>query len=151
TMLLSASSVVRAQVLAELHGHLTDARTARAIADARVEIIGRTESARSGADGSFSLRGLEPRTYTVRVRAIGYVARDVDVELANGRATTLDLRLDASPTTLGAVVVRTSRDPLSANTTTFDRRAIEASGKRDVGELLEAVPGVVITHAGGPG
>jgi vitamin B12 transporter len=151
TVVLGASSIARAQVLAELRGHVTDARTARPIADARIEIIGRSESVRSGADGSFTLRGLEPRTYTVRVRAIGYIARDADVELANGRATTLELALDGSPIPLGAVAVRASRNASPANTATFDRRAIEASGKRDVGELLETVPGIVITQAGGPG
>ncbi len=38
-----------------------------------------------------------------------------------------------------------------ADATTFDRQAIEASGRRDLGELLQSAAGVVVTQAGGPG
>ena len=146
-----AGHTARAQVLAELRGRVTESRTAAPIADARIEVAGRTEATRSGADGSFALRGLAPRTYTIRVRAIGHTARDADVELANGRITMLDIELDPAPTALAAIVVRATPDASSSGATTFDRKAIEASGRRDVGELLESVAGVVITQAGGPG
>ena len=44
---------------------------------------------------------------------------------------------------------RETRNP--SNASTFDRAAIEASGRRDLGELLQTTPGVVVTQAGGPG
>ena len=145
------ASRARAQVPGELHGRITDARTARPIADARIELSGRADIVRSSADGSFVLRGLEPRDYLVRVRAFGFVALDRDVTVANGRATSMDVALEPLPTALGAVVVRGQRDSLPTNAITFDRAAIEASGRRDLGELLQTSAGVVITQAGGPG
>lgn len=139
------------QVPGELRGRVIDARTALPLAGARVEIVGRSEVAHSDADGSFTLRGLEPRSYTVRIRALGYRWRDVDVVIENGRAAVVDIALDPVPEALAAVIVSAARDTQTAGVTTFDRRAIEASGRRDLGELLGATPGLVVTQAGGPG
>jgi outer membrane cobalamin receptor len=148
---LCAARALAAQVPAELRGHLTSSATAQPISDAQVDIADRTESTRSGPDGVFVIRGLAPREYTVHVRAVGYLPRDATVELVNGRMTTLDIALDPSPTALATVRVRAARDGQPLNATTFDRTAIEASGKRDLGELLQTTPGIVITQAGGAG
>jgi vitamin B12 transporter len=142
---------VGAQVPGQLLVRVTDARTARPIGDARIELDGRGDLMRSRPDGSFVVRGLEPRDYVMHVRAFGFVGQDRDVTVANGRATTIEVALDPLPASLEAVVVRAARDSLPLNAMTFDRAAIEASGRRDLGELLQASPGVVITQAGGPG
>ena len=148
---LSVGQRLNGQVPGELRGRVADALTVLPVADARVEIVGRPEATQSGPDGFFTVRGLEPRTYTVRVRAIGYLPRQVEVEIANGRTALIEVTLDAAPTALAAVVVSAARDTQPMNATVFDRRAIEKSGRRDVGELLQSVPGVVITQEGGPG
>ena len=144
-----------AQVPAEASGHVTDARTGYPIPEARIEVVGQTEHAESETDGSFVLRGVEPGVYTLRIRAIGYVPYTVDVELTNGRATTVNAVLQHEPPHLTDVIVRAASD---SNVTgdvpgaiTFDRHAIEQSGHRDLGELLQATPGVVVTQYGGPG
>lgn len=147
-MLFAVAHALGAQVLAELRGHVTDVRSSRPIAGAQLEIVGRMESARTSTDGAFTIRGLEPRTYTVRVRVIGYAVRDADVELVNGRVATLELALEPA---VGLSTVVVNANVNSSAAATFDRRAIEASGRRDVGELLGTVPGLVITQAGGPG
>lgn len=141
------------QVPGELRGRVTTAESGilNPVADARVEIIGRSDATRSAVDGSFVLRGLEPRTYSVRVRAVGYRMYDVDVEIQNGRATTLDVSLEAVARALDAVVVNAARDAQTVGATTFDRGTIESSGRRDLGELLQTAPGVVVTQFGGPG
>ena len=105
----------------------------------------------TATDGSFSVRGLEPREYFIRIRALGFVVADREVTVANGRTTTVDVALESQPAVLTTVEVRASRDSQPVNATTYDRAAIEASGRRDLGELLQSSPGVVITQAGGPG
>ncbi len=150
-ILWAAGARSSAQVQGEARGHVSDARTSQPIAEARIEVLGRSEAARTGTDGSFVLRGLEPRTYTIRVRAIGYAAKSYDVVIENGRSTLVEVGLDAASTTLGPVVVSAIRDTNALNATTFDRQAIEASHRRDVGELLQSTPGVVVTQAGGAG
>jgi outer membrane receptor protein involved in Fe transport len=140
-----------AQVPGELRGRITDATTGRAIAGARIEIADRVEPARSDADGVFVVRGLEPKTYGVAIRAVGYAASRRVVSIENGRTALLDAALDPVPTPLAAVVSSARRPVSERETAAFDLAAIEASGKRDVGELLTTVPGVVVTRSGGPG
>jgi outer membrane cobalamin receptor len=139
------------QVPGELHGRITDARTARPIQDARIELNDRAEVARSNRDGSFAVRGLEPRDYVVHVRAFGFVALDREITVANGRMASLDVSLEPLPAKLNPVLVQAPRDSQRTNAIVFDRGQIEASGRRDLGELLESSPGVVVTQEGGPG
>jgi len=148
---LAVSRGTMAQVPGELRGRITDATTGRAIAGARIEIADRAEPARSDADGAFVVRGLEPKTYGIAVRAVGYAAFRRDVSIENGRTALLDAMLDPAPTVLPAVVSSARRPTSEREAAAFDRAAIESSGKRDVGELLTAVPGVVVTRSGGPG
>jgi outer membrane cobalamin receptor len=149
--MFAATRLLCAQVPAELRGRLTDVTNGQPVAGGRIDVAGRTASTMSDLDGAFVVRGLDPGSHTVHVRALGYLPRDVDVELSNGRTTSLDLALDPAPATLARVRVVATRDSLPINATTFDRRAIEASGSRDLGELLRTTPGVVITRAGGAG
>jgi outer membrane cobalamin receptor len=149
TCALVFPSGLSAQVPGELRGRITDAESGRPINGARVEVVGRAQFVFSQADGSYALRGLEPGDVAIRVRAISYAPRDTTVVAANGRAAIADFALQLAASHLDPIVVRARRD--SATAVVLNRIAIEQSGRRDVGELLQAVPGVVVTHAGGPG
>lgn len=146
-----ASVGAHAQVAGEIRGRITDAESARPVANGRVEVSGRVETARTGADGSYVVRGLEPRTYTVTVRSLGYATYVQEVEVTNGRTTVLDAVIKRRVAVLSDVRVHAQRDTSALNSTVLDRAAIEQSGRRDLGELLQTAPGVVITQAGGPG
>src|SRR5205085_2567707 len=66
-------------------------------------------------DGTFALEGLPSGTRTLEVRAIGFVVRQVPVDLAPGRVAKVDVRMDRTAQTLGAVTVYgtpTQRTPL---------------------------------------
>jgi outer membrane cobalamin receptor len=150
-LLLASPRVSQAQVQGELRGRITDASSARPVVGARIEVVGRSGLWASATDGTFVIRGLEPRTYSLRVRALGYAPRELEVEVANAITTSIELALRASVTELSVVAVRASRDTSTVGAIHFDRQAIESSGARDVGELLQRVPGVVVTQSGGPG
>jgi len=143
------TSVLHAQVPGEVRGRITDAQSGHAIAGARIELVDRTVYALSDVGGAFALRGPEPGAFALRIRALGYVPRDTEIVITNGRATTIDIAMTAAVSRLDAIVVRAERD--SANALSFNRQTIEQSGRRDLGELLQSAPGVVITRAGGPG
>ena len=149
--MLGATTQAVGQVAGEVRGRITDAETARPIANSRVEVAGRSEAVRSGVDGAFVVRGLEPGSYAVTVHALGYAVLAQDIEVKNGRATLMDVALVARVAVLAEVQTRAARDTLALSTTVLDRAAIERSGRRDLGELLQTAPGVVITQAGGPG
>jgi outer membrane cobalamin receptor len=144
-------AIGRGQVPGELRGRVTDGATGRPIPDARIELADRADGVRSASDGSFVVHGLEPQAYLVSVRAVGYAPFRRDVEIDNGRTATLDAILERLPAHLARVVTTASRGTTEPGSITIDRAAIESSGRRDVGELLSAVPGVVITQSGGPG
>lgn len=138
-----------AQVPGELRGRVLESDDHRPVAGARVEVVGKADVVTSRADGVFVIRGLEPRAYTLRVRAIGHAERTIEMEVVNGRTESIDVLLDRVAESLAAVRVSTLRDVPGA--TTFDRRAIETSGARDLAELIQTTPGVTVTRSGGPG
>ncbi|MEP6766264.1 MAG: TonB-dependent receptor plug domain-containing protein, partial [Gemmatimonadaceae bacterium] len=150
-LLAAASSKLTAQVAGELRGRIVDAATAHGIANAQVELSGRTGVVRSGPDGIYIVRGLEPRAYTVSARAFGFTTRSVDIDIKNGRTSTQDFQLTVAAQQLSDILVDASRDTVTANATIFNRGAIEQLGRRDLGELLQSVPGVVVTQTGGAG
>ncbi|MEP6781642.1 MAG: TonB-dependent receptor plug domain-containing protein [Gemmatimonadaceae bacterium] len=140
-----------AQVTGELRGRIVDAATSQGISNALVQLSGRTEIVRSGADGVYAIRGLEAKTYSVSARAVGYTARSVDVDVKSARTTSRDFQLTAAAQQLSNVLIVVSRDTTTRNATVFDRATIEKLGRRDLGELLQSVPGVVVTQNGGAG
>lgn len=147
----SLSGALHAQVPAELRGRVTDAATGRPLGGAEITIQGHAERGEASTDGEFVVRGLEPNRYRLRARALGYLPVERDVDVANGRVTTIDVALRAVVPTLDPVLVRADFDAASPGATTLDRHAIERSGRQDVGELLQIVPAVVLTQQGGPG
>jgi outer membrane cobalamin receptor len=150
TAALCVARVALAQVPGELRGRVTNARTAQPVETAQIEVSG-SPPVRSTPGGEYVVRGLDPGPHTVRVRALGFTSRRSDVEIANGRTTTLDLSLEPRAVALDPVTVFGIGDASARGAVQFDRAAIARSNKRDAGELLQTVPGVVITQSGGPG
>jgi outer membrane cobalamin receptor len=142
-----AATPAAAQFPAEVRGRVTQAGSGAPVAGARVEADGAAAAVRP--DGSFLLRGVAPGTREVRVSAPGHREARFTVEAANGRTVWLAAVLEPAAVTLEALRVRAARDP--AGTLVVDRGAIEASGARDLGEVLQDRAGVTVTRQGGPG
>jgi len=150
--IVACGSRLVSQVPGELRGRVSESTTGRPIANADVEIVGRSERARSASDGAFIVRGLDPDRYHVRVRALGHAADERDIDIVNGRVTAIVVELRPVAANLDVVRISAAADAaLAPGASTFDRAAIEQSNKRDVGELLQTVGSVVITQSGGPG
>lgn len=149
-LLMTAASAM-AQVTGEIGGRVVDANTAQPISNARIELRGRPDVLHSGAEGRFTIRGLEPRLYVIRATAIGYEAVTVEYDVLNGRTTDVRVEMSARPSVLTEMSVVARGDSAAPNATVFDRTAIENSGRRDVAELIQSVPGVVVVRDGGPG
>lgn len=147
--------ITLAQVPAEISGHVIDAQTGRPIPQARIDVVGHSDHADAESDGSYLLRGVDPGIYTICIHAIGYLPYSADAELTNGRTTIVDAALQPNSVHLASIAVHGTKTFDDTNTVpgavTFDRHAIEGSGHRDLGELLQTAPGVVVTQYGGPG
>lgn len=87
------TSAPLARGTARLTGTVRDP-TGRPVRGARAVVWGTAAAATAGEDGSFALGGLPAGTRTLEVRAIGYALHRVPVDLAAGRAGTVDVRLE---------------------------------------------------------
>ncbi len=140
-----------AQVRGVVSGRIASAVSGQPLSDVRVEDRGSGAQTRSDTDGGFLLSGLEPGRHVLTFHTPGYAAARVEVAVENARQATVDVALSPSAITLAGMLVQAWRDTVAPNATTFDRTAIEASGKRDMADLLQAAPGVSMTRSGGPG
>ncbi|NIP83030.1 MAG: TonB-dependent receptor plug domain-containing protein, partial [Gemmatimonadetes bacterium] len=101
------------------------------------------------ARGAFTLRGLDPGTVSLQVRAPGYRSTTLTVEARNGDVTPLRVELPPAPLAMAGLSVEAARGR-SAGATVLERGQVEALGPGDLALALERVPGVVVSRQGGP-
>lgn len=97
---------------ARLSGTVTDASDGNPLPGANVVLLQNevmTTGAATDIDGKFTISGLAPGTYAVRVRFIGYQESNLSVTLATGEARTLDVALSQAGFELNTVVITASR------------------------------------------
>ena len=122
---------------------------------ATVELLdgaGRVErAARADADGRFRLAASAAGQFRLRATALGYVPRFVDVALAAGSETPVDITLVKVPSVLSQVVVSATRSgqvlaKVPAAVSVVSQDVIQAPGRRNtnIEEALRTVPGLVI-------
>ncbi|MBL0937983.1 MAG: TonB-dependent receptor plug domain-containing protein [Gemmatimonadaceae bacterium] len=150
-LILTPTAAWARQVSGEVRGRVLDGADRAPVSGARVEIEGTAIVLRSGSDGGFHVRNLEPRVYRLRVTALGFapVAREFTVQ--NARVSEQEIVLTRMATTLATQRVEAARDTAAFNAVSISRTTIEGSGARDVADVLQTVPGVVVTRSGGPG
>jgi outer membrane cobalamin receptor len=137
-----------AQRPGEIAGTIIDAASGTAVDGASIVLPALGRSTASDAAGRFTLRGLEPGEWSVRVSRLGFAPREIPVIVRNGEIARITIRLAATPlelASLDAAAIRGARDG-----TQLDRAGIAASGARTAGDALRTVPGVVI-RSSGPG
>lgn len=147
----AVSAPLAAQVRGEVRGRLVSTVSGQPIGDASVSSGSSGVQVRSDAQGEYLIRGLEPGRTVLVFRAIGFESRTLEVMISNARTITLDVSLTPSTPTLARILVQAARDTAAPNAVVFNRDAIEASGQRDLADLLQSTSGVVITRRGGPG
>lgn len=144
---LFSAAPAAGQFPAELAGRVLDAETGEPVQAVEVEAPGAQRSTLTDAAGAFIVRGLEPGRVTVRFHRIGYASAQADAVLENGRRARLLVRLRRVPVELESLVVAAERT--GAGDVRIERAAIEASGARTLADVLESVPGLVVSDGGG--
>lgn len=87
-------------------GRVTAAAGEGPVADAHVVILGSRFGAQTREDGRYTIVGVTPGTYTLRVVRIGFVPDTLNgVIVRDGETTTADFQLRSNPTALAGVVV----------------------------------------------
>ncbi len=148
------------RVGAELWGRVLQAGDTMGIPGALVEVVDGSGRVTTGLTGLYRLVGLTPGPHTLRVRLLGYRPVTMPVDLQDGRALQMDIRLERLPTTLTEVRIEGQlrhvpprfqdvyRRMTTANGKIFTREDIERFNPLDVESLLQQVPTVRVTHHG---
>ena len=132
----------------ELSGRIVDSFTRTPLSAVEVRVEPGAWKTSTDASGGFRLRGLEPGSYRVSVRRLGYGRTHRDVEVKNGVVARVELEL--TPMALGVVGITAT--VASGGGIVLLREAIAGSGARTAGDALRAVPGIVVQERtrGGP-
>jgi len=103
-----------AQESASLRGYVRDASTGETLLQANVVVTETGEGTATNNEGYYTLRGLEPGTYTVVVSYIGFRRRSEEVRLEAGEERRLDVELAPADLQTDEVVVTGASDAEAA-------------------------------------
>lgn len=136
-------------------GRVTDSVTGEGIAAADVWLDGTKWRTITNREGRFLLTGVEPGTYNLRVRRIGYASASQPVTVVDGQAVTAEFKLQATPTQLDEIVATvTGEQRIRELGHSVGRIAadslVRAAPISTVTDLLKArVPGLQVFQASG--
>ena len=122
------------------------------LAGANVVVDGTELGTAAGADGTYSLTGLEPGSYTITASVIGYSSLSQTVEVSGDVTTTLNFSLEISVVEMSALEVLASRadekTPVAFTTVTKADMEVRL-GSQDIPMALNTTPSVYATQQGG--
>ena len=132
----------------ELSGRIVDSLTRTPLRAVEVLVEPGAWKTSTDASGGFRLRGLEPGSYRVSIRRLGYGPSHLDVDVRNGVVARVTLELTPVALEVGGITATAA----SIGGTVLQREAIVVSGARTAGDALQAVPGIVVQERtrGGP-
>ncbi|MBK6487336.1 MAG: SusC/RagA family TonB-linked outer membrane protein [Gemmatimonadetes bacterium] len=142
TALAATPGVVVAQP-PQVTGRVTAAEDDAALPDVRVIVLGTSVFAITNAQGTFTLRGLSPGNYDVRVLRVGYQEQKKPVVVATTGSVTLNFVMTRTVVQLQQVVTTATgeqrRVELGNTVSTIDvARTVETSPTKNMGDLLVA-------------
>lgn len=159
TLMLCLTLVANALAQGTLKGKITDEKTGETLVGVTISIPElKTVAAFSDEDGDFELKAPDG-TYTVQVRYMGYVTKEIsDVKIENGAITpmTLAIKEEGKTNVLKDVVVRSTLKKETMNALYIAQKnsasvsdgisaeAIKKSPDKSTGEVLKRVSGTTI-------
>ncbi len=151
-VLLVAALPAMAQT-GRITGRVTDAAKLP-LNGAQVLVAGTALGAETDADGRFTVTGVAAGTYTIRAQHIGHkVATKTGIAVTAGAASTVEFVLDATPVTLGGVVISASRrvekiTDAPATISRLDAIALQNSIGNGFAPALKEVKGIDFIQVG---
>ena len=114
-------------------GAVTDSTTSNLLPGVNVAVVGTQQGTSTGADGQFTISGLEPGTYALEASFVGYETETVeDVQVAAGETTQMDITLRPSTVAMEDVVVTALGVEREERSLTYSAEQV------DVAQLAEA-------------
>src|SRR5437773_8161464 len=140
-----------------IRGTVTDSANGGPLAGVAVWIVGTQLAGATGPEGHYSIAGVPPGAYQLRVRRLGYAPRDTAVVVQDGQETIVDVRLPATAVQLEAVVAigygEQSKATLTGAVSAVNGQELKSVPTVNLSNTLSGrLPGVVtINRSGEPG
>ncbi|MCC6244993.1 MAG: SusC/RagA family TonB-linked outer membrane protein [Gemmatimonadaceae bacterium] len=153
---LQASTVSAQGTTGRVTGRVVETSSQGPLANVSVTVVGTTLGAYSRPDGGYLLPAVPAGAYKLRVARIGYVAKEVSINVVAGQATTADVSLDAVAAQLAGVVTvgygtREARDRTGV-VETVTEKTFNTGRIVSPEQLIQAkVPGVQVVDNNEPG
>ena len=145
----TTADVVQAQS-GTVSGRVTDATSGRAIANARVSVVGTQIAAPTNSEGRFVLRGIASGPVTIRATSIGYGEQQRQINVSASQASAVNFELRAVAVSLSGVIVTAtgeqSRIEMGNSIANVNaREVVEKSAVSNMADLMTArAPGVMV-------
>lgn len=141
------SSFVFSQNSRKITGVVTDQTTKNKLVGANIQIKNTFIGDVCDSDGKFSISGLKPEIYLLKISFIGFSSRTVRVDLRNQSNVDLEISLEPAPIKMDQIIVTGSRQPeeLSAAVTSIsvlDAKEIQSRNTFRLDESLLIIPGI---------
>lgn len=139
----------------QISGTVTDSTTGQPLPGVNVVIAGTQQGASTGAQGQFTISGVEPGTYDLRASFVGYNERTVsDVQVAAEETVQVNITLVPGAVQLEEVVAvgyGTQRDEeVTSSVARVSSDDFIEGSSRDAGELIEnQIAGLNISQSSG--
>jgi len=139
------------QGLGTISGSVTDKNLLTAISGATISIEGTPFRTQSDTLGRFRITGIPPKTYTLKLTAVGYAPFSLyNLVLTSGNEANLSIQLETQSQTLEEVLVKNRKTavaasletPLSVQKLTTEEIRSNPGGNFDISRVIQALPGV---------
>ena len=142
-----------------LKGNIIDSETKETIIGANIIIDGTTKGAISDFDGNYTIEGLAPGTYSIKVIFIGYLPQTFpNIVIKGGQTTTLNCKLATNSVEIKEANVVSTRITNTENAVMMESRKAEQivngvssqqiskTQDRNATEVIKRLPGVTIVE-----
>ena len=132
----------------KIAGQVIDANTKEPLIGANIILMGTTTGAATDIDGNYSIIGISPGTYNMKVSAVGYQSIEMrDVRVSIDLTTREDFNLKETAVEVQTVVVTAKRPlvqkDLTASTAIVDAKQISSLPVTEFQDLLQLQAGYV--------
>jgi outer membrane receptor protein involved in Fe transport len=145
------AGTVSAGTTGKISGRVTDGKTGEALIGVNIILTGTTQGGVSDFEGYYSILNIQPGTYEIQFRYIGYRTRIVkQVQVATDNTTKLDAALEDEAIT-GETVVITAEKPvvqvnLTSTVATVNAQDIKVLPVQELQDIVNLQAGVVDGH-----
>ncbi|MEM6264352.1 MAG: TonB-dependent receptor [Bacteroidota bacterium] len=147
-LVLSVSSQLIAQSTGSVSGYVKDAKTGEGLVGATVILEDAKIGTTTDVDGFYELKGVEPKTYNVTAKYLGYQPTTLyNVIVRSAGTPSVNFSLVEATETLGEVIIQARSlkaiiTPLSSQTLSAVEIATYPGGNNDIAKVVQSLPGV---------